>query len=355
MAREDAGERTEQPTARRLQEAHEEGRVPRSADLTAAVGLLGGLMLLKTFGPSMMATFMDVTRSLGNVPDPSAADIGPFLQRTILRVTQVLGPLLAALVLLGIAGSAMQSRPVLTWKKLQPDWGRINPLSGFKRIFSSEAVMRLVMGLFKIGLLGAVAYFTIRGEITRLIGATSLHPAGAFAAGSAVVFTLAVRMGLLLLVLGLLDYFFQRWKLMQSLRMTKQEVRDELKRMEGDPMVKQRRRQVQQKLAMQRIAQDVPQADVVVTNPTEYAVALKYDEETMAAPRVLAKGKDFLALRIRQVATGAGVPVVQRPPLARALYAGVDVGGEVPADYYKAVAEVLAYVYQLSGRTAQSA
>ncbi len=167
-----------------------------------------------------------------------------------------------------------------------------------------------------------------------------------------VVFEVALRMALVLLVLGLIDYAYQRWRLEQSLRMTRQEVRDELKRMEGDPLIKQRRRQLQQQLAVQRINLDVPKADVVVTNPTEYAVALRYDEVTMQAPRVLAKGRDYLALRIRQVAEQHGVPIVQRPPLARALYATVEVGQEIPPQFYRAVAEVLAYVYRITGKAA---
>jgi flagellar biosynthetic protein FlhB len=153
-----------------------------------------------------------------------------------------------------------------------------------------------------------------------------------------------------LLVLGIADYLWQRCKLERQLRMTKQEVREELKRMEGDPLLKQRRRQIQTRLAMQRVQREVPRADVVVTNPTEYAIALRYDEATMGAPRVTAKGRDLLAERIRQLARQHGVPVVERPPLARALYAAVEVGHEVPPAFYRAVAEVLAFVYQLSRR-----
>jgi flagellar biosynthetic protein FlhB len=169
---------------------------------------------------------------------------------------------------------------------------------------------------------------------------------------SEILFALMLRLALVLLILGLIDYFYQRHKVEKQLRMSKQEIKDELKRMEGDPLVKHRRRQVQAKLAMQRIAIDVPRSDVVVTNPTEYAVALKYDEATMHAPRVLAKGKDLLALRIRQIAQQYGIILVQRPPLARGLYTACDVGDEIPPAYYRAVAEVLAYVYQLSGRAA---
>jgi flagellar biosynthetic protein FlhB len=188
-----------------------------------------------------------------------------------------------------------------------------------------------------------------------VLTAGALAPIEAFDLACQLVFKLALRIALVLLVLGLLDFLYQRWNVTRNLKMTKQEVKDELKRMDGDPQAKQRRRQLQLKLAMQRIGIDVPNADVVVTNPTEFAVALKYDEATMAAPRVTAKGQDLLALRIRQVAQQHGIPIVQRPPLARALYASAEIGRDVPAEFYRAVAEVLAYVYQLSGRAAGAA
>ncbi|HRS26653.1 MAG TPA: EscU/YscU/HrcU family type III secretion system export apparatus switch protein, partial [Phycisphaerae bacterium] len=175
-------------------------------------------------------------------------------------------------------------------------------------------------------------------------------PAGIVQMSAALLYKLALRLGLTLLVLALLDYWYQRWNWWRRLKMTKQEVRDELKRMEGDPQMRHRRRQLQMRLALQRVGIDVPKADVVVTNPTEYAVALKYDEATMTAPRVMAKGKDLLAARIRQVAQQHRIPIVQRPPLARALYAAVEVGQEVPPAYYRAVAEVLAYVYRITGK-----
>jgi flagellar biosynthetic protein FlhB len=183
-----------------------------------------------------------------------------------------------------------------------------------------------------------------------LLSAGALDAPATYALGCHLVYRLAVRLGLVLLVLALLDYAYQRWNWWRHLKMTKQEIKDELRNMEGDPLIRQRRRRAQLQLAIQRISAAVPQSDVVVTNPTEFAVALAYDEQTMAAPRVTAKGQDFLALRIRQLAQQHGVPIVQRPPLARALYAAVEVGQEVPPMFYRAIAEVLAYVYQLSGR-----
>jgi flagellar biosynthetic protein FlhB len=171
-----------------------------------------------------------------------------------------------------------------------------------------------------------------------------------FGLGAAVVYSIAIRVGILLLVLAIVDYAYQRFRIEKRLKMSKQEVKDEMRRMEGDPQIKQRRRQLAMQRVMQRIQKDVPTADVVVTNPTHFAIALKYDKDNMHAPRVVAKGADFLAQRIRAIAAESGVPIVERAPLARALYKLVDVGQEIPEQFYSAVAEILAYVYELSGK-----
>jgi flagellar biosynthetic protein FlhB len=352
MAAEDAGDKTEQPTPRRRQEAREEGQVARSQDLTAAISLLGGLLVLRLVGPRMMESMYAMTRALGDPPEVTASGLAPWTAANGRAAMEMLVPFLLLIVTLTALGSIAQSGLLLTWKKLSLKPDRLNPVSGFKRVFSGEALTRLVIGLFKVSVLVLLSYLTISGEVSVIIGAGALHVGGVFTRAADMIFDLALRIGVALLILGLVDYFVQRWKLEKQLRMTKQEVRDELKRMEGDPLLKHRRRQMQARLAMQRIHAEVPRADVVVTNPTEYAVAIRYDEATMNAPRVVAKGKDFLAARIRQVAQQYGVPLVQRPPLARALYAGVEVGHEVPPAFYRAVAEVLAYVYQLSGKVA---
>lgn len=342
------GERTEAPTPRRLEEARTEGRIARSNDLSAAVGILAGLLLLKALGGSLIDGMLTLTRTLSDAADPTLGELSRELLQAFWLAIGGVGPFLVLLFLASVAGLAVQSGIVLAWKRLNPDLQRIDPLRGFQRLASPEAAARLAFGLLKVGLIAAIAYFTLPGQLGRILSLGELAAPAGWSLATEIVFRFGLNLSLLLLVLGLADYLFQRFRLMQSLRMTKQEVREELKRMEGDPMIKQRRRQIAAKLAMQRIAQEVPRADVIITNPTEYAVALRYDESAMAAPRLIAKGTDYLALRIRQIAQQHGVPIVQRPPLARALYAAVEVGGEVPAGYYKAVAEVLAYVYQLS-------
>ena len=352
MAADDAGERTEQPTPRRLREARDEGRIPRSQDLTAAVSLLGGLMLLKLLGGRLLNTFLNFTRALGETPDVTAEALPAHIARTARAVMAIVAPFLILIMFITAVGAVIQYGLPISLKRMQPKLDKLNPITGFKRLFSLDALTRVGMGVLKMIFIAGVAYFTVVGDINTVLSAGTIMPRGAFDMSVTLLFKTALRMALALLFLALLDYAYQRWNWWRKLKMTKQEVKDEMKRMDGDPKMKQRRRQVQFNLAMQRLGVDVPKADVVVTNPTEFAVALKYDETSMSAPRVMAKGQDLLALRIRQIAQQHGIPVVQRPPLARALFAAVEVGQEVPPAFYRAVAELLAYVYQITGRAA---
>lgn len=350
MALDDGGDRTEAPTPRRLQEARDEGRIPRSVDLTAAVALMAAVILLKTLGSGLFGSLLQLTGDLGEPLDVAGGDLAAVVLRVALATARGLLPFLGLLLLATALGAVVQSGLSPSLKPLEPKLEKLNPAAGVRRLFSLDSATRAGQGVFKITLVALVAYVTITGELDTVLNAGLLEPAGIVQMSAALLYKLALRLGLTLLVLALLDYWYQRWNWWRRLKMTKQEVRDELKRMEGDPQMRQRRRQLQMRLALQRVGIDVPKADVVVTNPTEYAVALKYDEATMTAPRVMAKGKDLLAARIRQVAQQHRIPIVQRPPLARALYAAVEVGQEVPPAYYRAVAEVLAYVYRITGK-----
>lgn len=355
MADEEQEDRTEDPTPRRLEEAREEGRIAHSVELTAGVSVCAAIVLLKLFGPAIADSWLALTRMLAEDMPLTSATLWTDSLRVIAIGGGAIGPFLAALLFLVIVGGLSQSGLLLVWKKLQPDASRLNPLSGFQRIFSLEGLQRLAISLLKLLLLCWIAYASVPRAAEQLLSTSELPAALGFALGMELLYRLSLNLAVALLLLGVLDYAIQRWKLMRSLRMTKQEVREEMKRMEGDPQLKQRRKQIQMKLAMQRAAQEVPKADVVVTNPTEYAVALRYDDGNMGAPRVVAKGTDRLALRIREIAAKHGVPIVQRPPLARALYAACEVGEEIPGPLYKAVAEVLAYVYQISGKVRKPA
>ena len=207
------------------------------------------------------------------------------------------------------------------------------------------------MGLLKMVLIGWVAYSAIGKRLADIVGATALSHEQVFTLGATILHDLALRIAVLMFVLAFLDYAYQKYKITQSLKMTKQEVKDEMKSMDGDPHIKQRRRQLAMQRHVQRMKTSVPTADVIVTNPTHYAIALKYDPTNMTSPKVVAKGADQLALKIREIAGQHGIPILERPPLARALYRTVEVGQEIPEEYYAAVAEILAYVYEISGKS----
>ncbi len=350
---EDNGERTEQPTARRRQEARSEGRAPRSTDLTAAVSLLGAVLFLYAFGGRLLQELLGVMDELGDPGTTIGALTAP-TARVGWRVVVMLVPVLAAMFIITLLAALFQTGLIIAPKKLQPKLSNLSPMRGLKNLFSSQALIRTGLGLLKMTLVAGIGYVTVMGELDRSLSLSGLHTWGILSVSAELMNLLALRLAVVLVVLALLDYAYQRWSHEKSLKMSKQDVKDEMKRMEGDPQIKARQQKVRTEVAMQRIRRDVPQADVVVTNPTEFSVALKYDEDAMTAPRVVAKGADFLALQIRQLAQRHGVPVVQRPPLARGLYAKVEVGQEIPAEFYRAVAELLAYVYRLSRRAARA-
>lgn len=347
----DFSDKTEAPTPRRRTEARRKGRVPRSQELAAALLVLGGFVALLIFGRSIWDGMLRVTRLglawEGPIQAGDAVAVGLLVG---LDAAKTVAPLLIVLIAMTLLVTFVQVGPLLTWTPLKPSFSKINPLSGLARIFSSRTAVQLVLNVGKLLLIGGVVYFTLLGWMDKLIYASALDFVSLLPLAADLCFRMAVRVGLVMLLLGLIDFLYQRYRHERDLRMTKAEVREELRSMEGDPVMKRRRRQVQMQLALQRIRRDVPRADVVVTNPTHVAVALKYDAESMTAPRVVAKGADFMAMRLREVAAASGVPIVERPLLARAIYTEVAIGREIPGKFFQAVAEVLAYVYELSGR-----
>jgi flagellar biosynthetic protein FlhB len=250
---------------------------------------------------------------------------------------------------MALVAGFLQVGVLVTFKPLIPKFSKLSPISGFKNLFSMRGLMRLGMSVTKVGIVSAVATVCIKWDMPKVLALIHLDAAALLAAAAGLVWSLAIKIAAVLLILGLLDLAYQKWQNHQEMKMSKQEVKDEFKRMEGDPMIKQRRAQVARQIAMQRLGHDVPKADVIVTNPTHFAVALQYDGSKMAAPKVVAKGADYLALRIRQIAVMHNIPIVERPPLARGLWRAVEVGQEIPASFYAAVAEILAYVYRLGG------
>ncbi len=347
-------EKTEAPTPRRKQEARSDGNVARSTDLTAAVMLLAAVVALNFLGTRMIQALGHTTRTLLNsehLPNPTRVEgIGESVYYSAYMFAIALGPVVLAIAAIGLLASLGQVGFLLTLKPLEPNFGKLSPLKGVANLFSMRAAMRLIMSVLKVILIAGVAIWFVIKDMPRILHIAEMTAPQAFAASGTVVYGLALKLAILLLVMAIIDYAFQRWQHEQDLMMSKQDVKEEMKRMEGDPMVKQRRTRVARQLAMQRIAQAVPKADVIVTNPTHFSIALQYDTDTMRAPKVIAKGADFMAMRIRQIALTHGIPLVERKPLAQALYRGVEIGEEVPPEHYAAVAEILAYVYRLSGK-----
>jgi flagellar biosynthetic protein FlhB len=283
--------------------------------------------------------------------DSDPQNLGAVLMRLLLMVGAAVAPLMVGVLVIALFINIIQVGFNLSAKRLQPKPGALNPFKGVQKLFGSgQALMHLAMSFLKVVLVGLVAYSAVHGRLAEIVAIQQLTFLQAFGLSAGLVFSITVRIGLLLLVLAILDYAYQRYRLEKELRMTKQEVKDELRRMEGDPHIKARRRQIARQMMEQRMKKAVPTADVVVTNPSEYAVALKYDAATMHAPRVVAKGQDLMARRIRQIAIEHGIPILERKPLARALYKLVEVGQEIPEHFYAAVAEILAYVYELTGK-----
>lgn len=354
MPPEDAGEKTEAATPRRRREAREKGQVARSTDLTAAMALLGAMLILSFIGPGILESLLDLTRKMLGYQGADCAlpSSTAHLGRSAVYVLgRIVIPTCLAFMTVAVVVTMAQVGFLFTMHPLEPRLDKIDPIAGFGRLFSMQALVKMAVSVFKVVLIGAVAFFTIRSRLPQIVNITGLDYVQIVGFAGQLMFTLGVRLALALLVLAIIDYAYVRYRHEQGLKMTKQEVKEELRRLEGDPLVRERRRRVARQLALQRMQRAVPKADVVITNPTELAVAIRYDPDEMSAPKVVAKGAGFLAERIRKIAIEHGVPIVERRPLAQALHRTVDVGQEIPPAFYKAVAEILAYVYELTGKS----
>lgn len=353
---EELGERTEQPTTRRLQEARGRGQVAKSQDLSAAIDLIGGTAIIVAFGGLAMVILASVMRRVLELQTAgNPLDLGELRSTVIWTASQaawILVPMLAAMFTIAYIGQVMQVGLLLTGYPLQPKLERLNPIQGIKKLFNLRNLVKTVVNIVKLVVIVLIATLVIYRHLPSIAALPALGLLPAWYKLAITALELAVWMLLVLLAIGVIDFLYQQWQHTRDLRMTRQEVKDERRSMDGDPDVRARRLRMARDIALQRIQQAVPTADVVVTNPTHFSVALRYDAATMRAPRVVAKGADFMAFRIRHVAIASGIPIVERPPLARGLYWGVEVGREVSPEYYEAVAEVLAYVYRIEGRAA---
>jgi flagellar biosynthetic protein FlhB len=333
-----------------LSEARSRGQVARSQELNAAAAMLVGFWLLRGPGARLVTDIQDVLRrTVSSLPTGELT--GAALRELIAEDALRLGPNFAfivfALLATGVAVTLAQTG--LVWADQRPafDFSRLNPIAGFKRLFSGHGLIELGRALLKLLVVGWVAYSYLRGQFETLLTLNQTDLPTAIGQWASLAYGMALRVGGAYLVLAFADYGYQRWSLMKSLRMTKDEVKQDFKSSEGDPFLRGRIRAQQRRLARQRMMSRVPKADVVITNPTHFAVALQYDREKMKAPRVVAKGAALIAQRIKDLARENDVPVVENPPVARALYRAAEIDEEIPPDLYVAVAEILAFVYRL--------
>jgi flagellar biosynthetic protein FlhB len=349
VAQDSGGEKTEQPTPKKRQDARDEGQVAFSPEINTAGVLLIGFCALAALGERMWSTWaIALRRAVGDHLTDEITGIES-VARLAGQYLPVAGTLVAFLgiiflgvIILGLAQVGLH----LTWKPLMPKLTRISPMTGFGRIFGVRGLVRVLVSVLKMALIAGVAWHAIAQDLPRQI-AIDERIGYRFGVELSSLLGIALRLVAMMAIVAVIDFLYQRFQHTKDLMMTKQEVKEEYKQSEGDPLVKGKIRQIQRAMAQKRMMQEVPKADVVITNPTHVAVALKYDKDTMAAPEVVAKGYDDVAQRIKAIAKEHGIPQVENVPLARALAKEVEIGRAVPTKWYQAVAEVLAVVYKL--------
>jgi flagellar biosynthetic protein FlhB len=349
----DPSQQTEEPTQRRLDEAHKHGDVVKSAELSTFILLLGGTLAISVFARTSSEQLMRIFRAFLASPDEMGVDPGSLqvmMGEILLRLLYIVGPILGTLMVAGLASNLVQHRPVLTWDRIKPDLSKLSLISGLKRMFGLDGWLNLVKGLAKIGIVGGAIWTQLKPDLGTLEAILSQSPAAVAGDMAHLLYKVLIATLAAMAVIAAADYLLQRHQFMKRNMMSKQEVKEEFRQTEGDPMVKGRIRQIRMERAKRRMMAAVPTATVVITNPTHFAVALKYESGKTSAPMCVAKGTDALALRIRDKAKEHDVPVVENPPLARALYASVEVDEQIPTEHYKAVAQVISYVLKLTGK-----
>ena len=354
MAEQEGQEKTEVPTEKKRRESREEGQVAFSKELSSAALLAGIVLTLVATSPiildAMRQLMSQIFRDLAQRKELSIDIIFTLSGEILSIILPAFAPFAAIIIFAGIFASVLQVGVQITFKAISPKFNKISPLTGLKRLFSSQSLADFLKSMAKLIIVGFVGYLTYIDKITELNGLSVSTPESILIYNFTVVAEVAGKIVLALVAIAIFDYFYQRWHHEQQLMMTKQEVKDETKQTEGDPQLKARIRQIQREMSNARMMQEVPKADAVIVNPTHFSVAILYDRDVMSAPEVIAKGADHLALRMRTVARENNVPILERPELARDLYANVEIGDDIPERFYKAIAEILAFVYRLRKR-----
>lgn len=350
------GEKTEPATAKKLTDARKDGSVAKSKDLVSAVTLILAFLLLKTVIGNIGEGFLGLYKSVyGKIATFASADVNEINNNNILTLfkdTFAKGiegalPIMLAMLAVEFIGDLVQVKWNITTKPLKPKMDKLNPIKGFKKIISMQAVINLIKSVCLIIIILFIVFQTIKDKKAYLFNMYEISLPHALTIIGGIVIDLGIKISLVYLIVGIADFIYQKIKFTNDMKMTKQEVKDEFKDSEGDPQIKGQIRQKMRQASMRRMMKELPNADVVITNPTHFAVALKYDPTQAKAPVVIAKGEDFLAQKIKEKARENEIEIVENKPLARALYANVEIGQEIPEELYQAVAEVLAFVYNL--------
>ena len=353
MAEKGDQERTEKPTGKKLSKAREEGQVAKSQEISTVFILFGALGVFLFVGPSMFWALSDfmhgIFQNLGTL-HLEGISARAFLFEVLQQVGLIIMPLLLVLLILGIAANLLQVGFLFTLKPFKPKLSKFNPITGMKKFVSLKALVELLKSLFKVSFIGGISWLVLRGELDAIPSLMEMSVGQILTYMGTVSLKMLFYVGLGMLVLAAIDFTYQRWQHTKDLMMSKQEVKDEAKQAEGDPQIKGKIRQAQREMAMRRMMESVPDADVIITNPTTLAIAVKYDAKQMFAPQVVAKGAKLMAERIKDIARENDVPIVENKPLAQTLFKSMEIGDLVPPNLYKAVAEVLAYVYKLKGK-----
>ncbi len=349
----DKGDKTEKPTHWRLQRAKREGNVPRSREINDGVSIFIMAIILMAVIPYFSKTSIESFRyffSFSNYRLTPETFI--FYMKTIgIIVLKITLPVFLVMIFVGILVTSVQGGFRIKFSRLSLNWGRLNPVAGLKRLLlSRRTLVELLKNILKVVVILWIGYGEMKRAIPLLFTITSLPVVEITRDIGKIALIFTIKVAIFILFFSILDYLYEKYEYIENLKMTKQEVKEEFKNYEGDPRIKSEFRKQQYRFAMRRMMQEVPKADVVITNPEHYSVALKYDSKQMKAPQVVAKGADYLAFKIRKIAKDNNVPIIENPPLARRLYRDVEVGEEIPVELYQAVAEVLAYVYKLKRR-----
>lgn len=343
-------EKTEQPTSKKREKVRKEGQVARSNEVTTAFLLILMFFTIQIFSQEVKARFLEVFEKsvrLFYLEEINAQIAKALMWEVFKDMFLMVWPFLLVAVVVGVVTNLVQVGWQVTWKPLEPKLSNISPLKGLKRIFSARTLIELLKAIFKIALISILVYNTIKNYDNLAINLYQMDALSAYAVVFKIVLDLCIRIGWFFIIVAAIDYAYARFKFEKDIKMTKQEVKDEYKQSEGNPEIKGRIRQKMREVAMRRMMQDLPKADVVITNPTHFAVALRYDDSADAAPIVLAKGADLVAKNIREKAKEHGIEIIENKALARTLFYTVEIGDEIPPELYQAVAEILAFVYSL--------